>query len=129
MSDNFDTINLVKLQTVENMINSKLNKLGEAARSKELREAEKNYSEAKEELDKIKEEYNDIESKRKKLEDAVELNNDRIKSINDKLFSGTIGTSKELLNYQEEIKSLKASNSKREDEIIELMMKLEDMEY
>ncbi len=128
MSDvKFDVLRLVELQLIENAISARSTEVDEIKNSKELNLAEKKSAEVKEKYDEINGRYSDVESKRKKLEDTVEMQNEKIKSDEGKLFSGTITSAKEIENYQEEVKILKKKNSEMEDQILELMIKLEEM--
>lgn len=128
MSDQkFNVLNLVELQLVENAISARSAEASKVKNNEDLTTAEKKSAGVKEKYDEVNGRYSDIESRRKKLEDTVELQNEKIKSNEEKLFSGTITSSKEIENYQEEVKILKNKNSEMEDQILELMMKLEEM--
>lgn len=124
----FDPTDLVELQLVENAISARQTEINVVKTNKPLEEAKKKFDEAKENFDSAQTEYMETEEKRKKLEGKVELQSDKIKSNEGKLFSGTITSSKELENYQEENELLKASNDKYEDEILETMEVLEEMD-
>ena len=123
----FDVLRLVELQLIENAISARSAEAEEVKNNKELASAEKRCSEVRKKYDEIEGRYSDIESKRKKLEDTVEIQNEKIKSNEGKLFSGTLTSAKEIENYQEEVEILKRKNSEMEDQILELMIKLEEM--
>jgi len=123
----FDVLALVELQLIENAISARSSEAEAVKNNKELEQAEKNLAKVKEKNEEINGKYNELESSRKKLEDTVEMQNDRIKSNEGKLFSGTITSAKEIENYQEEVKILKEKNSNMEDQILELMIKLEEI--
>jgi len=123
----FDVLALVELQMIENAISARSSEIEETKNNKELDQAEKKSAEVKEKYDEINGRYGELESKRKKFEDTVEMQNEKIKSNEGKLFSGTITSAKEIENYQEEVKILKGKNSEMEDQILELMIKLEEM--
>jgi len=123
----FNVTDLVELQMIENAISARLAEVEKVRDNKELISVEKEFAEVKEKFDEINRKYNDLESKRKKLEDTVEIQSEKIKSDEGKLFSGTITSSKELENYQEEIKMLKEGNLEMEDQILEIMIELEEM--
>ncbi len=125
---NLNVVDLVELQFIDNAIsarNSETEKLKDHA---ELKGVLKKLEENKVKLAGIQESFHEIDIKRKKLEDTVGSNEEKIKSNEQKLFGGSITDSKELSNYQSEIGSLKSSNSKMEDEILELMEKQEEVE-
>lgn len=128
MAKEFDILNLLRLQIVESMISSRLREVECLIKNENLVKLKKEYSQAKEDLEQRKKDFSSLEANRKKIDDKVQSNQEKIKSNQEKLFSGTIGNSKELLNYQEEIKSLEVQNSKMEDEEIEIMMQIEEME-
>ena len=123
----FDVLALVELQMIENAISARSSEVEETKNNKELDQAEKKSTEVKVKYDEISGRYGELESKRKKFEDTVEMQNEKIKSNEGKLFSGTITSAKEIENYQEEVKILKGKNSEIEDQILELMIKLEEM--
>lgn len=123
----FDVLALVELQMIENAISARSSEIEAVKNNKELGKTEKKLAEVNEKYDEINGRYGEIESKRKKLEDTVEMQNEKIKSNEGKLFSGTITSAKEIENYQEEVKILKGKNSEMEDQILELMIKLEEM--
>ncbi len=128
MDKEFDILNLLRLQITESIITSKVRELETLIKNEELIQIKKDYNDAKQELDRLEEDYRKLEANRKKIEDKVETNREKVKANQEKLFSGTIGSSKELLNYQEEIKSLENQNEKLEDDEIEIMMKIEQMD-
>jgi predicted nucleic acid-binding Zn-ribbon protein len=123
----FDVLDLVELQLIENAISARTSEADRTKNNKELEQAGKKLAKVKEKYDGVSGKYGEIESKRKKLEDTVEMQNEKIKSDEGKLFSGTITSAKEIENYQEEVKILKKKNSEMEDQILELMIKLEEM--
>jgi predicted nucleic acid-binding Zn-ribbon protein len=123
----FDVLTLAELQLIENAISARTSEAEKTKNNKELEKAEKKLAQVKEKNKEINEKYSELESRRKKLEDTVEMQNDKIKGNEGKLFSGTIISAKEIENYQEEVKILKKKNSEMEDQILELMIKIEEM--
>ena len=121
-------IDLVELQVIENALSARFSAIEKLKGNPELSEALKKQQQSNSNLDKIKSSYHELDVKRKKLEDTVGINEEKIKSNGKKLFSGTITDPKELSNYQGEIDSLKKSNSKMEDDILELMEEQEKFE-
>ena len=124
----FDPTDLVEFQLVENAISARNSEINVVKINKPLEEAQKQFNVAKENFDRVDSEYRETDDNRKKIEGKVELQEEKIKSNEGKLFSGTITSSKELENYQEENRLLKESNSKYEDEILELMEQLEKLD-
>jgi len=122
----FNVVNLVELQLTENAISTRMSEIEQAKNSGELVSAEKELNMIDENFKRANEDYSALENKRKKLEDMVELQNEKIKANEKKLFSGTVTSSKELENYQNEIKILKQKNSGMEDEILEIMIEMDE---
>ena len=117
----FEVIDLVELQAIENTVSARYTEIEKVKSSPELHEAEKNLAASRQRSEEKNSQFHEIDVKRKKLEDTVGTHEEKIKSNEKKLFSGTINDPKELSNYQEEIQMLKNSNSKLEDEILEIM--------
>ncbi|GAG26527.1 unnamed protein product, partial [marine sediment metagenome] len=112
---------LVELQAIENTISARYSEMNKVKTDLGLTEAEKNLEAGRQKNEEINSQFHDLDVKRKKLEDTVGTYEEKIKNNENKLFSGTINDAKELSNYQEEIQMLKNSNSKLEDEILEIM--------
>lgn len=117
----FEVIDLVELQAIENTVSARYTEIEKVKSRPELHEAEKNLAASRQRSEEKNSQFHEIDVKRKKLEDTVGTHEEKIKSNEKKLFSGTINDPKELSNYQEEIQMLKNSNSKLEDEILEIM--------
>ena len=117
----FEVIDLVELQAIENTVSARYTEIEKVKSRPELHEAEKNLAASGQRSEEKNSQFHEIDVKRKKLEDTVGTHEEKIKSNEKKLFSGTINDPKELSNYQEEIQMLKNSNSKLEDEILEIM--------
>jgi predicted nucleic acid-binding Zn-ribbon protein len=127
LSENkFDLINLVELQLLEKNIIRKANEISLLKKSEKLQKMEVEFSEISATHESISRDYSDIEHEKKKLEDSISLNNEKIKKHEAKLFSGTITSSKELVNFQEEIKQSKLNNDGLESKEIELMIKVDE---
>ena len=125
---NLNVVDLAELQFIDNAITARNSEMEKLKDHTELKKAFDKLEENKVRLAGIQENFHEIDIKRKKLEDTVGSNEEKIKSNEQKLFGGSITDSKELSNYQSEIGSLKSSNSKMEDEILELMEKQEEVE-
>ena len=123
----FSVTSLVKLQMVDSIVSRKVSEIENAKKSEELASKEKEFIEVENNLDLLNKKYNELENKRKKMEDSVGIQSEKIKRNEQKLFSGTIVDAKELVSLQEEVKSLKESNDKIEDQMLELMIKIDDL--
>ena len=117
----FEVIDLVELQAIENTVSARYTEIEKVKSSPGLHEAENNLAASRQRSEEKNSQFHELDVKRKKLEDMVGAHEEKIKSNEKKLFSGTINDPKELSNYQEEIQMLKNSNSKLEDEILEIM--------
>lgn len=128
MSENkFDLTNLVELQLLEKNIIRKANEISLLKKSEKLQKMEAEFGEISDIHESISRDYSDIEHEKKKLQDSISLNNEKIKKHEAKLFSGTITSSKELVNFQEEIKQSKLNNDGLESKEIELMIKVDEV--
>jgi len=123
---NFDLLDLVRLQLIEQNIVRKINEINSLKKSEKLTELETAFNLANKEFEGLEKEYLQIEYERKKIDDRISLQSEKIKKIEEKLFSGTITSSKELVNYQEEMNALKQNNDELENREIELMIKIDD---
>ena len=122
----YEITSLVELQLLENAILRKLNEINVLKKNEKLQKLQKELSEINEKLELSDKELAVLEHERNKLEDMITLQNEKIKKNEEKLFSGTITSSKELLNYQEEIKLLKQNNDNIESKAIELMISVDE---
>jgi len=123
----FNVVDLVELQLIENAISARSSEIERIKNNKELVSARDEFEKVKGKFDKVDSEYIGLEGKRKKLEDTVGIQNEKVKNDESKLFSGTITSTKELENYQQEVAFLKQKNSEMEDQILELMIELEEV--
>ena len=122
----YEITRLVELQLLENAILRKLNEINVLKKNIKLQKLQNELSEINEKLELSDKELTGLEHERKKLEDMITLQNEKIKKNEEKLFSGTITSAKELLNYQEEIKLLKQNNDNVESKAIELMISIDE---
>ncbi|MBU4450259.1 MAG: hypothetical protein KKE35_03080 [Actinobacteria bacterium] len=122
----YEITSLVELQLLESAILRKLNEINVLKKNEKLQKLQKELSEINEKLELSDKELVGLEHERKKLEDMIALQNEKIKKNEEKLFSGTITSAKELLNYQEEIKFLKQNNDNVESKAIELMISIDE---
>lgn len=121
-----DLLDLVRLQYLENAILKRLGDIKKLKDNQELKELEGEFEKIEERFQSTEKELSEVEHERKKLEDTIELQTEKIKSNKEKLFSGTITSSKELENYQEEIEILTKRNEELEDKELGLMMIQDD---
>ncbi|MBC7333171.1 MAG: hypothetical protein H5T85_01710 [Actinobacteria bacterium] len=126
-SSNFDVVNLLKLQAIENTIQREAKKIDELRKNEELSSREERLREINEKLDKLEKKYRELETKRKKMEDEAGIQSEKIRRNEQKLFSGTITSAKELMNLQNEVKILKESNEELENKILEYMIEIDDV--
>jgi predicted nucleic acid-binding Zn-ribbon protein len=127
LSENkYGLINLVELQLLEKNIIRKVNEINLLKKSEKLQKMEAEFGGISAIHESMSRDYMDIEHEKKKLEDSISLNNEKIKKHEAKLFSGTITSSKELVNFQEEIKQSKLNNDGLESKEIELMIKIDE---
>ena len=122
----FDLINLVELQLLEKNIIRKANEISLLKKNEKLQKIEAEFDEIAALYESMSGDFSQIEHDRKKLEDSISLNNEKIKKHEAKLFSGTITSSKELVNFQEEIKQLRHHNDELESKELELMIQADE---
>lgn len=122
----FDPAILAELQLIEKIIYKKALEISRLRKNEELQKLKLQFSSMNEAFELMLKEFNLLEHDRKKLEDTIKLQDEKIKKINEKLFSGTITSSKELVNYQDEIKLLSQSNDNLEDKELGLMMDIDE---
>lgn len=122
----FNVANLVELQLLENSILRKLNEINSLKKNPELARLVSEIDSLNEKIGEINKVLTGVEHEHKKLEDTIMLQNEKIKRNEEKLFSGTITSSKELVNYQEEIKFLKQNNDELENRTLEKMMEVDE---
>jgi uncharacterized protein len=122
----FNVANLVELQLLENNILRKLNEINSLRKNPKLLKVQSEVESFNEKISEINKILTGLEHERKKLEDTIMLQNEKIKKNEEKLFSGTITSSKELVNYQEEIKLLRQNNDGLENKTLEKLMELDE---
>ena len=122
----FDLTSLVELQLIEKNILKNAVEINRLKKNENLQKLKMKFAIINEDFDKADRTINSLEQERKKIEDTIKSQEQKIKQINEKLFSGTITSSKELVNYQDEIKQLQSSNNNLEDREIEIMMEIDE---
>jgi uncharacterized protein len=126
VNSEFNVISLVELQLTESSIARKQNEINDLRKNEKLLKLLSEIGTEKKKLDELDKALGSVEHERKKLEGIVAVQNEKIKKNEEKLFSGTITSAKELVNYQEEIKSLKQNNDEFESKILEKMMEIDE---
>jgi uncharacterized protein len=124
---NFDLLNLYKLQLSDSRIAYLEREIEKLKASEELKAREEELNESEEKYNDLVKNFNELEKERKKLDDDLSTRNEKIKKNEQKLSSGVLTSSKEIMNYQEEIISIKKLNESIEDSIIEIMIKIDDI--
>jgi len=123
-----DVIDLVELQFIDNAVTARSTEMAKLEDHAELKTVFQKQEQCKDRLAVMEKDLHHINVHRKKLEDSLGANEEKIKSNEKKLFGGSITDPRELSNYQSEIDSLRKTNSRLEDEILELMDKQEELE-
>lgn len=126
-SSKFNVLSLVKLQMVDSRISKKASDIENVKNNEELTLMKKEFDEIDDKLKLVDKRYRELENKRKRMEDSVGTHDEKIERDEQKLFSGTITDAKELVNLQEEAKILKKSNDEIETQMLELMVKIDDL--
>ncbi|MHB1252565.1 MAG: zinc ribbon domain-containing protein [Candidatus Humimicrobiaceae bacterium] len=124
---NFDLLNLYKLQLSDSRIVYLEREIEKLKANEELKSREEELSESEEKYNELIGNFNELEKERKKLDDDLSMKNEKIKKNEQKLSSGVLTSSKEIMNYQEEIISIKKLNESIEDNIIGIMIKIDDI--
>ena len=126
-NNNFDLLNLYKLQLSDSRISFLQREIEKLKASEELKTREDELKECEEKYDDLIKQFNVLDKERKKLDDELSLKNEKIKKNEQKLSSGVLTSSKEIMNYQEEIISIHKLNESLEENIIEIMIKIDDI--
>jgi len=126
-NNNFDLLDLYKLQLSDSRILFLEREIEKLKANEELKTREEELKECEEKNDDLMKQYSVFDKERKKLDDDLATRNEKIKKNEQKLSSGMLTSSKEIMNYQEEIMSIKKLNESIEDSIIEIMIKIDDI--
>jgi predicted nucleic acid-binding Zn-ribbon protein len=124
---NFDLLDLYKLQLSDNKIAYLEREIEKLKANEELKSMEEELAETDEKISGLTGNFSELEKERKKLDDDLVMKNEKIRKNEQKLSSGTLTSSKEIMNYQEEIMSIKKLNESIENSIIEAMIKIDDI--
>jgi predicted nucleic acid-binding Zn-ribbon protein len=116
---------LYRLQQLDLELQKKLQELGEInhglSDNNDLVAAESRLSSHKEQLE-------DVGKQQKNSEWELEDLQEKIKQIDSRLYSGTTKDTKELVNLEKEVKSLKSQIEPKEDALLALMSRMEEIE-
>jgi predicted nucleic acid-binding Zn-ribbon protein len=112
---------------VDSRISKKASDIENVKNNEELTLTKKEFDEIDDKLKLLDKRYRELENERKRMEDSIGTHDEKIKRDEQKLFSGTITDAKELVNLQEEVKILKKSNDGIENQMLELMIKIDDL--
>ena len=124
---NFDLLNLYRLQLSDNKISFLEKEIEKLKSSEELKAREEELNESIATINNLSASYNELEKERKRLDDELSMRNEKIKKNEQKLSSGTLTSTREIVSYQEEIASIKKLNEDIENKIIEIMIKIDDI--
>ncbi|MCL4378175.1 MAG: hypothetical protein M1475_02180 [Actinobacteria bacterium] len=124
---NFDLLNLYKLQLSDNKISLLEREIEKLKNNEELKARQEELNETTEKYNNLLANYNELERERKKLDDELSMKNEKIKKNEQKLSSGTITSAKEIISFQEEIVSLRKINEEIENRLLEIMIKIDDI--
>lgn len=80
---------------------------------------------AQTEYDEQKSHLNELQKKLKTVEWKVDDIRSKLSPLEKKLYAGSVGNPKELLNLQEQVANYKSQKSKDEDEVLEIMGQIE----
>lgn len=123
----FNVLSLAKLQMADSRISKKASDIEKVKNNEELTLMKKEFDEIDDKLKLLDKGYRELENERKRMEDSIGTHSEKIERDEQKLFSGTITDAKELVNLQEEAKTLKKSNDEIETQMLELMVKIDDL--
>jgi hypothetical protein len=116
---------LYKLQQIDLEVQEKRQMLNDVENSLE---DDKTLVAAKSRLATQEQQLAETRKKQKGVEWELEDLQEKVKQVNHKLYNGKIRNPKELLNVENELRSLKDRTRKKEDEVLELMAQVEEIE-
>ena len=122
----FQLTDLYRLQLAENKIRFYEREIQKLKDDEDLKNRAEELNEAEAALEELQKTRHKLDSERKKLEDEISLKNEKIKKDEQKLSSGTLTSSKEIVSLNEEIESLKKVNAEIENNMLEIMIKMDD---
>lgn len=121
-----DLATLVELQLLEREILKNALKISTLKKNEKLVKLMAELEQISSDYNTLAAQFEALEQERKKIEGTIKLQSEKIKKNEEKLFSGTITSSKELVNYQEEIAQFKKSNDEMESRELELMISVDE---
>lgn len=121
-------MNLAKKLYDLQMLDLEIKKAQSSISEIELRlQSNETINNLKHELDRISEEIALVDRNKKDLEWETDDLQKNIKQINTKLYGGTVKNPKELIGFEQEVKSLKIKLKGKEDELLDLMTREEEL--
>jgi len=123
----FNLLDLYKLQLLDNKISFLEKEMEKLKSDEELKTLKEDLNDSILKLKDLNDNLNGLEKEKRKLEDDLSIKNEKIKKNEQKLSSGTLTSTKEIISYQEEIVSIKKLNEEIENKIIEILIKIDDL--
>jgi len=123
----FNLLDLYKLQLLDNKISFLEKEMEKLKSNEELKTLKEDLNDSILKLKDLNDNLNGLEKEKRKLEDDLSIKNEKIKKNEQKLSSGTLTSTKEIISYQEEIVSIKKLNEEIENKIIEILIKIDDL--
>lgn len=123
----FNLLDLYKLQLLDNKISFLEKEMEKLKSNEELKTLKEDLNDSILKLKDLNDNLNGLEREKRKLEDDLSIKNEKIKKNEQKLSSGTLTSTKEIISYQEEIVSIKKLNEEIENKIIEILIKIDDL--
>jgi predicted nucleic acid-binding Zn-ribbon protein len=119
---------LLELQRIDTAIDRLEQRRGQLEAGEELSAARKEMEEAEARLGEIRLASDAVASESRRLEHEIESMNAKLAAEEKRMYDGSIANAKELQALQHEIANLKARRSRAEDELLEQMVRREDLD-
>ncbi|RJQ33280.1 MAG: hypothetical protein C4562_00940 [Actinobacteria bacterium] len=120
--------NLLKLQEIDTIIDSKRHKKNNLEAQKELEKVQSDIAK----LDSLEAKSNDTYKQRKQSQDRIEsqitMLEQKMKKEQDRLYSGKVSNPKELGSIQEELKHFEKNKDGIENDLLEVMESVQEIE-
>jgi hypothetical protein len=119
---------LLELQGIDTSIDRLEQRRGQLEAGEELSAARKEMEEAEARLGEIRLAADAVTSESSRLEHEIESMNAKLAAEEKRMYDGSIANAKELEALQHEIAALKERRSRAEDDLLEQMMRREDLD-
>lgn len=119
---------LLDLQAIDTAIDRLEQRRGQLEAGEELSAARKEMEEAEARLGEIRLASDAVTSESRRLEHQIESMNLKLAAEEKRMYDGSIANAKELEALQHEIAALKERRSRAEDELLEQMLRREDLD-